>query len=124
MLEAGVDQPPESLRSFVEPVYGRVDPGVRETVVSRVIEVGARVQLNDFRCCDKFDIMDKIDRIETPTLVICGNEDEMTPVKYSQYLADRISGARLAIIEGSTHLVFMEKPAEVNRAIEAFLDSL
>lgn len=124
LLEAGVDQPPESLRSFVEPIYARVEPGVRETVVNKVIEVGARVQLNDFRCCDRFDVMDRVDRIKAPTLVICGSEDEMTPVKYAQYLASKIGGARLAIIEGATHLVFMEKPAEVSQAIEEFLDSL
>lgn len=123
-LEAGVDQPPESLRSFVEPLYGRVEPGVREAVVNKVIEVGARVQLNDFRCCDKFDIMDRVDGVKAPTLVICGDEDDMTPVKYAQYLASKIGGARLAIIEGATHLAFMEKPAEVNQAIEEFLGSL
>ena len=123
-LEAGADQPPESLRSFVEPMYGRVEPGVREVVVNKAVEVGARVQLNDFRCCDKFDIMGRVDRIKAPTLVICGSEDEMTPVKYAQYLASKIGGARLAIIEGATHLAFMEKPAEVNQAIEEFLASL
>jgi len=124
LLEAGVDYPPAWFRSFVQPLYERVAPGLRERVVNKVTEVGARVQLNDFRCCDKFDIMDRVYQIDAPTLVICGTEDEMTPPKYSQYLATKISGARLVIIDGSTHFVFMEKPDEVNRAIEEFLDSL
>jgi len=124
MLEAGLDYPPTWLRNFIEPLYSRVAPELREIVIEKAVKVGARVQLNDFRCCDKFDIMDKIYRIEVPTLVICGSEDEMTPVKYSQYLATKINGARLVIIEGGTHLAFMEKPEEVNQAIEEFLKKL
>lgn len=124
LLEAGIDYPPAWFKSFVQPFYDRVAPGLRERVVNRVTEVGARVQLNDFRCCDKFDIMDRVHQIDAPTLVICGTEDEMTPPKYSQYLATKISGARLVIIDGSTHFVFMEKPEEVNQAIEEFLNSL
>jgi pimeloyl-ACP methyl ester carboxylesterase len=124
LLEAGVDYPATWLSSFVEPFYDRVARGVRERVINKVAEVGARVQLDDFRCCDKFDIMGRVHQIGAPTLVICGTEDEMTPVKYSQYLATKISGARLVIIDGSTHFVFMEKPDEVNGAIEEFLDSL
>jgi pimeloyl-ACP methyl ester carboxylesterase len=124
LMEAGIDAPAVWLKNLVEPFYSRVEPGVRERVINKMAEVGAGVQLNDFRCCDKFDIMDKVHQITVPTLVICGSEDEMTPVKYSQYLANEISGARLVIIEGGTHFVFMEKPEEVNRAIEEFLSTL
>lgn len=124
LMEAGVDSPAVWLENLVEPFYSRVAPGLRETVINEVAEVGAGVMLNDFLCCDRFDIMDKVHQIKAPTLVICGTEDEMTPVKYSQYLATKISGARLVIIDGGTHFVFMEKPEEVNKAIEEFLNSL
>jgi pimeloyl-ACP methyl ester carboxylesterase len=123
-MEAGIEAPATWINNSVEPFYSRVDPAVREKVINKVAEVGARVQLNDFRCCDKFDIMDRVHQITAPTLVICGTEDEMTPVKYSQYLANKIAGARLIIIEGGAHFVFMEKPEEVNRAIEEFLRGL
>jgi pimeloyl-ACP methyl ester carboxylesterase len=123
-LEAGIKSPATWLKNFVEPSYSRVAPAVREKVINKVVEVGTAVQLNDFRCCDKFDIMDKVHQIIAPTLIICGTEDDMTPVKYSQYLADKIAGAKLAIIEGGSHHFFLEKPQEVNRAIEAFLNGL
>jgi len=55
--------------------------------------------------------------------VICGSEDDMTPVKYSQYLVNKITGAKLVIIEGATHYCLLEKPVEANRAIEAFLNN-
>ncbi|HIE17467.1 MAG TPA: alpha/beta hydrolase [Dehalococcoidia bacterium] len=124
LLESGVNASSEWARSVIEPFYERVAAEVKEKVINKALEVGVAVQLNDFRCCDKFDIMDRVDQIVAPTLVICGSEDEMTPVKYSRYLADRIAGARLVIIEGGSHFVFMERPEKVNQAIEDFLRSL
>lgn len=124
LMEAGIETPATWLKNLVEPFYSRVAPEVREKVIKKVAEVGARAQLNDFRCCDKLDIIDRVHQITAPTLVICGTDDEMTPVKFSQYLANKIAGARLAIFEGGSHFVFMEKPEEVNRAIEEFLCGL
>jgi len=121
LLEEGIDAPAYWVKNMLEPIYSRVAPEVREKVIDGVIDVGVAVQLSDFRCCDRFDIMDKVHQIEAPTLIICGAEDDMTPVKYSQYLADKIAGARLAIFKDGSHLVFMEKPDEVNRAVEDFL---
>ena len=123
-IEANIDSPATWLKGFVEPSYSRVAPAVRDRVIDKMVEVGPAVQLNDFRCCDRFDIMDKVHQIEVPTLVICGTEDDMTPVKYARYFADKIAGSNLVIVEGGSHLVFLEKPDEVNRAIEDFLRGL
>jgi pimeloyl-ACP methyl ester carboxylesterase len=124
LLKDGIDAPAELLKNIIEPTYSRVAPEVREKIINGMVNVGVAVQLNDFRCCDKFDIMDKVNQIAVPTLVICGTEDDMTPLKYSQYLVNKIVGAKLVVIEGGSHHCFLEKPREVNRAIEEFLKSL
>ncbi len=123
-LEDSIDTPEQWLKKVAEPPYSRVAPDVTEKIVNGMAKVGAAVQLNDFRCCDKFDIMDEVSQIAVPTLVISGTEDNMTPVKYARYLADKITGAELVIIEGATHYCQLEKPVEVNRAIEMFLNKL
>jgi pimeloyl-ACP methyl ester carboxylesterase len=123
-LKAGVGAPAEWIKGIVKPLYGRVAPEVSDKIINGVAEVGVAVQLNDFTCCDKFDVMDKVDLITVPTLVICGSEDNMTPVKYSQYLADKITRGRLVVIDGGSHLCFLEKPLEANRAIEEFIEGL
>ena len=102
----------------------KVDQEVREIVMRRAMEVGPAVEHNDLLCCDKFDIMDRVDHIRVPTQVVCGTEDVMTPVKYSNHLADSIAGARNAIVGGATHYVQMERPQEVNNTIESFLATL
>jgi pimeloyl-ACP methyl ester carboxylesterase len=123
-LEGSIDAPAQWLKKVAEPPYSRVAPDVTKKIVDGMAKVGAAVQLHDFRCCDRFDIMDKVSQIAVPTLVICGSEDNMTPVKYAQYLVNKITGAKLVIIEGATHYCLLEKPAEANRAIEMFLNKL
>lgn len=88
------------------------------------IRIGPETLLSDLLCCDKFDIMEQVQNIKLPTLIIVGTEDASTPVKYSQYLANKIKGSKLVIIQGATHGVAQEKPAEVNRAIEEFVAGL
>jgi pimeloyl-ACP methyl ester carboxylesterase len=111
-------------RKFLEDLYRLVAPEVRQAVVKARTLIGPAVMLNDLLCCDRFDIMDKVHTIRLPTLVICGSEDGLTPIKYAQYLTNNIEGAKKVIIEGADHFVFMEKPKEVNQAIEEFLATL
>jgi 4,5:9,10-diseco-3-hydroxy-5,9,17-trioxoandrosta-1(10),2-diene-4-oate hydrolase len=88
------------------------------------MRIGPAVMLNDLLCCDKFDIMDRVHTIKLPTLVICGSDDELAPVKYTHYLASKIEAARELIVNGTGHWVQTEKPRKVNQAIEMFLSSL
>jgi len=111
-------------RKYLEERYSLVDPEIRQVVIEERMLIGPAVMLNDFRCCDRFDIMDRVHTIKLPTLVICGSQDELTPVKYTNYLADNIEAATQVIVDGATHWVLMEKPKEVNQAIQEFLGSL
>ncbi|MDD5289085.1 MAG: alpha/beta hydrolase, partial [Dehalococcoidales bacterium] len=88
------------------------------------IRIGPAVLLNDLLACDKFDVMEQLPNIKVPTLIIVGTEDVMTPVKYSQYLANKIPGSKLVIIQGATHSVAQEKPDEVNRVIKEWMAGL
>lgn len=111
-------------RRYLEEECSTIDPEVRQALVEEGMQIGPAVTLNDYRCCDKFDIMDKVHTIKLPTLAICGSEDNKTPVKYTRYLADKIEGATQVIVDGATHWGHLEKPKEVNQAIEEFLARL
>ncbi len=111
-------------RAFIEEQYKWAAPGFKSKMVAARMRIGPAVLYHDFLCCDKFDIMAQVSEIKLPTLVICGSDDEMTPVKYTHYLASKIPGAKEIIISGATHPVFGEKPDEVNQAIEQFLAGL
>jgi pimeloyl-ACP methyl ester carboxylesterase len=63
----------------------------------------------DFELCDKFDIMDSVHKIKLPTLILVGDADVMTPVKYSTYLKDKIKDSDMHVIEDASHAVMLEK---------------
>jgi pimeloyl-ACP methyl ester carboxylesterase len=79
------------------------------------------VMHNDFAACDRFDIMDRVGELNSPALIICGEDDQLTPVKYSRYLADHIPDAQIKLIPGAGHMVMLEKPGEVEAEIRGFL---
>lgn len=78
----------------------------------------------DYLACNSFDIMERVQEIDLPALVLCGSDDVMTPARYAQYLANRIPGAALKIIADAGHMVMLEKPQEVASAMESFIAKL
>jgi 3-oxoadipate enol-lactonase len=60
-------------------------------------------------------------RIAVPTLVIVGEEDELTPPAESRSLAAAIPKADLAVLPGAGHLSNLEQPEAFNRAVSGFL---
>lgn len=84
-------------------------------------KVSNKVTYDDFSICDKFDLLDKIHLITIPCLIIVGNEDKLTPVKYSEYFNKKIKKSELHIIKNAGHMVMIEQPKEVNTAIENFI---
>ncbi len=75
----------------------------------------------DLAACNVFDCMARLSEIHLPTLIICGTEDRLTPIKYSQYLHDHIAGSTLRLISNAGHYVMREQPLLVNQAIEEWL---
>ena len=75
-------------------------------------------------CClaiRNFDVRDAVREIELPTLVIVGADDPATPPSMAQVMAERISGARLEVIEDAAHLVNIQQEAAFNDALVTFL---
>jgi len=97
---------------------------LRRTGCQQLLQADPQVVYDDFVACDRFDSMGELGRVETPTLVIGGTADRMTPPKYSRYLAEQIPGASLELIPGGGHMVMLEQPQPVARAISAFLGRL
>jgi 3-oxoadipate enol-lactonase len=71
-------------------------------------------------CCEavaEFDGRPDLASITAPTLVIAGDEDPATPSEQARALRDGIAGARLEVIAEAAHLVNVEQPEAVSRAI-------
>lgn len=64
----------------------------------------------------------QLGEIATPTLVIVGEEDIVTPPERSEELAAGIPGAALVTVPAAGHLANQQRPDLFNAAVEAFLD--
>jgi pimeloyl-ACP methyl ester carboxylesterase len=84
----------------------------------------SEVIYGDFLACNSFDLMEGVEKIKTPALVVCGDEDRMTPVKYSEFLASKMENSSLHIIEGGGHMLMVEKPLELSAALADFAKTL
>ena len=65
-------------------------------------------------------VLEKLDRIRVPTLVICGREDLATPPDKSERIARAIPGARLVMLDGVGHMSALEDPDAVNQHLVPF----
>lgn len=80
------------------------------------------VVYGDFIACEAFDVSERVQEIKAPTCVICGIEDKMTPIALSEVLKEQIPNSNMVTIEGSGHMVMIERPDEVAAAIRGFLE--
>jgi 3-oxoadipate enol-lactonase len=101
---------------FADPTPERVAASV-----AMLERVGKKQTLLDFRACDAFDVADRLDRIRLPVLAVAGDRDVLTPPKFAQFVAGRVPGAQARILERCGHLPMIERPAETNDAIAAFV---
>ena len=82
------------------------------------------VFLNDYLACDGFDIRSRLSKISAKTLIVCGEDDRMTPLRWSAYLNQNIRSSTLAFVKEAGHMVPLEKPAALAEVVQSFLSRL
>jgi 3-oxoadipate enol-lactonase len=68
------------------------------------------------------DAYERLPQIKCPTLVITGKDDALIAWENSRLIAERISGAKLVVLEPAGHCFWLEQPEQSHAAIEKFLD--
>jgi pimeloyl-ACP methyl ester carboxylesterase len=99
----------------------QADKRLVELASKRMLETRPSVLHGDFLACDAFDLIETVPEIDLPTLVLCGEDDQLTPLRFSQYLADQMSNTQLEVIPNAGHMVMLEKPQAVASALTEFL---
>lgn len=101
-----------------------VNPRLKELAARQMTAIRPSVLHGDFLACNEFDVMQRLGEISIPTLILCGTEDILTPMKYSEFLRDHIPAARLVTFPGAGHMVMLEKPEAVAKVLAEFADSI
>jgi 3-oxoadipate enol-lactonase len=69
-----------------------------------------------------FTLVDELEHIEVPVMVLAGNQDILTPRGDSEELAERIPTAELVVISGAAHGFMVEHATTFNRVLLDFLN--
>jgi pimeloyl-ACP methyl ester carboxylesterase len=99
-------------------------PRLKELATQRMGQSQPSVLYNDYLACDAFNAMDQIEKIKVPTLILCGTEDKMTPLKYSKSLREGIGSAQLVVVEDAGHMLMLEQPFVTADLISKFMKDL
>ena len=103
---------PEKLRKFVlkllkldQTDYAQIEsPELKETFKNIIAE----------------DLKHDLSLIKSPTLIIWGENDAVTPLTEGELIATSIPGAKFEIIKNAGHFIFLEKPEEFIELIKEF----
>jgi 3-oxoadipate enol-lactonase len=119
----------QGMADHVEPTIERwFTPAFREANRSVVDPVRAMIRATPpkgyegcIRAIQGLDLLDRIEAIRVPTLILVGEEDPASPVASSQAIHERIRGSELVILKSAAHLSNVEQPEAFNRAVTGFL---
>ncbi|MEW6567598.1 MAG: alpha/beta hydrolase [Chloroflexota bacterium] len=115
--------------TFVEAVGLIVQAAYGPHANRRLVELGRKrmlasrpeVLLHDLKACDSFDVLERLGEITAPALVLCGQEDQLTPEKYSRRLGEAMPQAEVQVVPDAGHMLMLEQPAAVADAARRFL---
>lgn len=73
---------------------------------------------------ERSETCSSLNEIRIPTLIICGREDEVTPLAQSEQMHASITGSILQVIEHAGHVSNLEQPDIFNQHLHNFLSAL
>jgi len=68
-----------------------------------------------------YDILDRLDDVEIPTLIVWGRSDRVVPPADALEYARHLHNSRLEVFDRCGHLPQAERPVRFNRVLEGFL---
>ncbi|HEX4106822.1 MAG TPA: alpha/beta hydrolase [Solirubrobacteraceae bacterium] len=68
-----------------------------------------------------YPIRERLPEIACPTLIVWGDEDRLVPLRDADVFAQTIPRARKIVYRHTGHVAMLERPAEFNRDLAAFL---
>ena len=90
------------------------DLDLRRRVIDMAARTGSEIFLRQ-QCAimNRIDQRPNLSKITCPTIIICGQQDRITPLDCAEEMAGKIDRSKLVPIKGCGHLSTMEKPDKV-----------
>ena len=96
----------------------------REELAAAIAKVPPEAYIDVMKAIfDGIEFTGEAATVRAPSLVIWGEEDDVTPLLHSRQIAELIPGARLETIPGAAHISNLDRPEAFNRLLADFLDA-
>ncbi|MFJ3103468.1 4-carboxymuconolactone decarboxylase [Streptomyces sp. NPDC086835] len=95
------------------PAFAAAQPAIVEWAVQMVRTTDPGCYIAACEALAAFDVRAGLGRVQVPTLVVVGSEDQVTGPAEARTLVAGIPDARLALVPGASHLAPVEQPAAV-----------
>ena len=98
------------------------DSALEAAILAQARDTGPEVWMRQMRAImHRVDSRPDLPGITAQTLVIVGEEDQLTPPDHAGEMAEAIPGAHLEIIANCGHMSAMERPERVTRLLQSWL---
>lgn len=113
VAEIGIEAASEEV--IVHSFDKTTDEVIVEWAKREVVKTPRHVAEPAIRSLDAFDVRAELHRLKMPTLVVVGENDDITPVPSSRFLHDAIAGSELHIVPKAAHFPMLERPHTFNQ---------
>lgn len=97
---------------------------IRDLGYAQFMKTPAEVVYGDYLACHQFDVQHRLSEIKAPALIFGATEDQMTPMKRSETLAEHLPNAELIRVENAGHMMSLEQPTIVVEAVKTWMENL
>lgn len=97
---------------------------LRQAAAERIASNPRGAYLRAIWAATRFDIRDRLNEVNAPTLVVAGELDQTVSMEAKRELAGNIPGAHLVVIPDSGHATPLDAADEFNRTLLEFLSKL
>ncbi|MCP4820146.1 MAG: alpha/beta fold hydrolase [Shimia sp.] len=125
IVKASAGRLDEVLQDFMRPEY--LAPGNGRAQVLAMVQamgksMGSDVFVRQARALQRrMDQQKTLRQLKCPALVLCGEHDQLTPVKRHEFMAELIPYAELRVIPEAGHMPVLEQPEATTQALYDWL---
>ena len=112
---------PSTLQRWFTPGTVARRPDLIDRVTKTLLADDALVHAAMWDMISALDLVAQLPLISCPTLILVGEHDPSSPPEAAQVLADNIAGAEMHVVPDASHMAPLERPAEINAYLAAFL---
>ena len=96
-------------------------PGAKEKFIESMSYLHKESYIKAIESSVNDDQFDEYHKIESPTMIIVGEDDTLTPLDMAVEIQKNILGADLSVIPNAGHLSNFEQPNSFNTVLDTFL---